>query len=285
MCKLLHYLIFRSDINIQRIMTGSSPGLCSSIQLIHDEKNKGDLGRCIICQNIKDTKGDSKLTSNPEGRKNIIDASHVLQDDILLNFTESDFDQVQYHVNTSYARYKKMQERIEHRRNAAQDSGFETTTRIDSINTVNPEIRPKRRKTMDKLIPDDKPCIICNQIKCQSVLKRFRISESNHARNLINAVNFNKDSVYTRCILYKTPGDIFAADVMYHKKCMVIYIGQFMRDIDNLMSSADVNDDPCLEDAFEKMLLILELDKCGYALSDCRELMNKELHTTGVGKL
>ena len=90
-CKLLHHLIFRSDINIQRIMTDSSPGLFSSIQLIHDEKNKRDLGRCIICQNIKDTKGDSKLASNPEGRKKIIDASHVLQDDILPNFTESFF--------------------------------------------------------------------------------------------------------------------------------------------------------------------------------------------------
>ena len=86
--------------------------------------------------------------------------------------------------------------------------------------------------------------------------------------------------------MYKTPGDIFAADVMYHKKCMEIYIGQFMRDIVNLMSSADVNDDPCSVDAFEKMLLTLELDKCGYALSDCRELKNFiELHTTGVGKL
>ena len=54
-----------------------------------------------------------------------------------------------------------------------------------------------------------------------------------------------------------------------------------MRDIDNL-SSTEVNDDPCLEDAL--LGLTLDLDKCGYALSDCRELMNKELHTTGVGK-
>ena len=81
-------------------MTDCSPGLCSSIQLIHDEKNKQDLGRCIICQNIKDMKGDSKLTSNPEGRKKIIDASHVLQDDILPNFTVSFFDPIQYHNNT-----------------------------------------------------------------------------------------------------------------------------------------------------------------------------------------
>ena len=175
--QLLHYLIFRLDINIQRTMTDSSPGLCSSIQLIH-EKNKRDLGRCVICQNIKDTKGDSKLTSTPEGCKKIIDASHVLQDDILLHFTESDFDQIQYHVNTCYGRYQKSKERIEHRRNSVQDSGFETTNSSDSINTVNDEIRPKRRKTMDKLEPDDKPCIICNQIKCQGVVKQFRSSRA-----------------------------------------------------------------------------------------------------------
>ena len=149
----------------------------------------------------------------------------------------------------------------------------------DNGTLMSTEVRPKRRKTIENLKPED-----CNQTKCKGVVKRFRISESNRARNLINAANFTKGSIYTRCILYKTTGDIFAAGVMCHKKCMEIYISQFMRDIDNLMSSAEVNDDPCLEDAFEKVLQTLELDKCGYSLPDCRELMNKELHETGVGK-
>lgn len=39
----------------------------------------------------------------------------------------------------------------------------------------------------------------------------------NRAKNFIKAYNFNKGKVYNKCILYKTPGDVFAADIYAHK--------------------------------------------------------------------
>lgn len=36
--------------------------------------------------------------------------------------------------------------------------------------------------------------------------------------------------MHTRCILYKSPKDIFATDIKYHKKCMDSYLSQFKRD-------------------------------------------------------
>ena len=39
----------------------------------------------------------------------------------------------------------------------------------------------------------------------------------NRAKNFIKAYNFNKGKAYNKCILYKTPGDVFAADIYAHK--------------------------------------------------------------------
>ena len=47
----------------------------------------------------------------------------------------------------------------------------------------------------------------------------------------MNVCNFNKVTVYTHCILYKSPKDIFAADIMHRKKGMESYLSQFKRDV------------------------------------------------------
>ena len=45
-------------------------------------------------------------------------------------------------------------------------------------------------------IPDpwDKPCVICNHVKCQGDTKRFRIESSEVAGRLLKAANFNKET-------------------------------------------------------------------------------------------
>ena len=60
-----------------------------------------------------------------------------------------------------------------------------------------------------------------------------------------SAIKFNKDEVFTRCILCKTVGDIIAADVMYHKNCMTNCIMKFQRDVGEIL---DDNDDQCHTD-------------------------------------
>ena len=103
---------------------------------------------------------------------------------------------------------------------------------------------------------------------------------------LLSAVKFNRDDVYTRCILYKTAGDIFAADIMYHKNCMTNYIVKFQRDINELMDDKDDQcDDENMKAFFVEMLETLELKKRGYAVSDCRDVLKNKLLEAGIGKL
>ena len=87
---------------------------------------------------------------------------------------------------------------------------------------------------------------------------------------MLTAVNFNNDGGYTRCILYKTIGDIFAADLVYHKNCMYNYLVKFHRDVSDLL---DEHDEQCNDDTvngyFAEMVKTLELEKRGYGVSDC----------------
>ena len=61
----------------------------------------------------------------------------------------------------------------------------------------------------------EKPCIFCNQFKCQGYIERYCIGEVNVVKTPLKAANFNKDSLHTQCILFKNVRDVFAADVMY----------------------------------------------------------------------
>ena len=47
----------------------------------------------------------------------------------------------------------------------------------------------------------------------------LRINEARRARLFLSAIKFNKDEVFTQCILLGSSGDIFAADIVYHKNC------------------------------------------------------------------
>ena len=65
---------------------------------------------------------------------------------------------------------------------------------------------------------NEKPCVICGQWKYKNETKRYSPCEMNCAKNFIKAYNFNKDEAYNKCILCKTPGDVFAA-IYAHKNC------------------------------------------------------------------
>ena len=117
------------------------------------------------------------------------------------------------------------------------------------------------------------------------MVNRYRISEKSRAMNFIRAYNFFKDDVHTRCILYKTPGDIFAADIMYHKTCLDLYFYKFRKDIENILSYEDDEINEQMETIFNDVVASLELELHGYALSDIRDIMNERLQQTGgMGK-
>ena len=76
------------------------------------KRKKKDLKKCIICQNNKDKKEDSKLTSTEAGGNVIIEASKSLKDEFLHGFRDADVTTIKYHVNTCYVNYKKKKRTI-----------------------------------------------------------------------------------------------------------------------------------------------------------------------------
>ena len=113
----------------------------------------------------------------------------------------------------------------------------------------------------------------------------MRICETKRAKQFIRAMKFNKDCVYGRSsIVYETLGDIFAADIFYHRNCMSQYILTFQRDIEDVMNYDDT-DISCdmTQLVFEEMLSTLNLQQHAYSLSEYREILNKKLAEAGSG--
>ena len=101
---------------------------------IISKKKKKDLEKCIICQNSKDKKGESKLTC-ANGRNVITEASKSLKDDLLHGLRDADITNIKYHVNTCYANYRKKKERSELTRN---NDTSNSTTFFANTGTLNP---------------------------------------------------------------------------------------------------------------------------------------------------
>ena len=70
--------------------------------------------------------------------------------------------------------------------------------------------------------------------------------------------------------------DVYAGDVMCHANCFKKYIRQFQRDVGDLMKILEesTDNDSGKYIVFEEVITKLELDKCGYALSAIRDLLN-----------
>ena len=95
----------------------------------------------------------------------------MLQDGLLISLSDCDLLKIKYDVKTCYARYKRSGERhtsMKHFRKR------EVTTECP---LASPTSRQQRAKTEDNSSLKEKPCIICDRIKCQDDTKKFRICE------------------------------------------------------------------------------------------------------------
>ena len=194
-------------------------------------KKKIDLKKCIICQNVKDNKGNTKLTSTENGRNKLFKWSESISDN---KFDDvEDKENIHYHANTCYQRYIRSAER-EKRRQEETEIGNVNVDMDDNVNeedaSCNP--RPKRRKSEDKTLS----CVICNQAKSKGDKILYRIGGDKRAKELLAASRYFKDDVFTRCSLLNKPGDVFAADVLYHKNCLSSYTLKFKRELQVLIS-------------------------------------------------
>ena len=257
-------------------MSDDSPGL-SAVQFM-PEPNSKDVNLCIICQHKTGSQGNTKLTSTEEGRKVLIQTSQLLQDEIIKNLPESDLNSIKYHVKPCFSNYKKKGERYNQTRKQKAESS--TLSPLSS-----PTNHPKRSKVANPPTDlKDKPCVICDHMKCQGESKRYRIGDASRAKKLLKAAAFNKDSVQTRIIFMKTVGDVFAADIMYHNNCLIKYFMQFQRDVDALMeiNFDDPDQIPLVESTFRSFINEIDITKRGYALSDVRDALIKELEPQGI---
>ena len=141
-------------------MEVGSPGTSTFVELVSKtQKSNNEL--CIICQKVRDSNQNTKLTRTPEGRDVVIKTSRILSDDTLYTLNETDLNKIQYHVKTCYGRYNKYGERSE-----KKALGKRSHTEISLTNQMTrPEGKQKRKKTVDTCDSRNEQCILCNQIK------------------------------------------------------------------------------------------------------------------------
>ena len=143
----------------------------------------------------------------------------MLQDWLLISLSDCDLLKIKYH-----ARYSRSGERNTQMQNSS------TREATAECLLASPTSREKAAKTGANPSPKERPCIICYQIKYQDDTKKFRICEEYAAKTLRKTAAFNRDSVYTRCILFKRVGDVYTADAMYHNNCFNRHIREFQHD-------------------------------------------------------
>ena len=129
------------------------------------------------------------------------------------------------------------------------------------------------------VIPKFSSLLDCNQTKLKGDVELYRISEAKRAQMFLCAIKLNLDVVYTRCSTYKTKEHIFAADIMSHRNCMKRYLLQYQRKVEDIIyyDDLDTDSDDETQGAFKAMLAEIPLDKNGYAVSTCRDILNQQL--------
>ena len=88
--------------------------------------------------------------------------SKSLNDELMNNLSENNIEKIQYHVKSYYALYKRKGERNDQKKTKNKRTSEEP---IDSF-LSSPKNRQKRTKVSTPMSPKEKPCVICNQMKC-----------------------------------------------------------------------------------------------------------------------
>ena len=90
-------------------MSDWSPGLSSTVQFIPEQKRDvKNLALGFICQHVREeNSGNAKLVCTEEGRRNLIETSRLLQDNIINNIADDELSMIQYDARTCQASNKK----------------------------------------------------------------------------------------------------------------------------------------------------------------------------------
>lgn len=141
---------------------------------------------------------------------------------------------------------------------------------------------PKRRKSSGSKDVERK-CVICDRARESSGNRNrvlYRISESDRAALFVDALNFYKDEVKTRCAFLDTAGDVFAADIFYHANCLLQYMQMFKRQVDALFEIIERSNQAATIDLNCKRVFdSLDFKTSSYSVSHIRNLVNANLET------
>ena len=144
----------------------------------------------------------------------------------------------------------------------------------------------KKKKTVDTRDSRRKQCIICSQIKYEGSRDSIRIEDIDRDKNF---VNFSKGILYTHYVMYKSPKDILAADIMCYRKCRKSYLSQFKRDVQVFLDADKNNDNDFFSEndlqksLLDNMMSLLKLETSYYAVINVRDILNKKLQAKGIG--
>ena len=124
----------------------TSPG--PSVELIQKPQKK-NIRLCIICQKVQDSQQSKKLTNTPGGRSVIMQTSRLLDDDLLVELTDEDLQNIQYRIRTCHFRYKRLGER--HKTTEVPEKRSNPDSSIGNELSP-PENKHKRRKLILKVM-------------------------------------------------------------------------------------------------------------------------------------
>lgn len=133
---------------------------------------------------------------------------------------------------------------------------------------------PSNQSTVNKNVH---LCIVCNSEREPKTKIRtlYRISEKCCAENFLEAVDFHKGSVQTRCIFMKSANDVFAYDVYYHKGCLRSFLKSHEKAKELIMDGIDASNDRMeIDDRAIMIFQSLNFEERGYSVSDIREKIN-----------
>ena len=105
----------------------------------------------------------------------------------------------------------------------------------------------------------------------------MRICEARRARLFLSTIKYNKDDVYTRCSLLQNIGDVFAADLMYHKY-LSNYLRRFERETEEILNPPLIElEKGDINMLFKEFVETIDVQNKTYALSDCHEKFERYL--------
>ena len=128
-----------------------------------------------------------------------------------------------------------------------------------------PEPRTSSRKSLIPCAPpscdedsDNFPCILCGNKSHDGVRKKHKLCERNSAINLIKAIKYNQDAVFTRAADRLRENEdqcvasFLAADYFYHGKCKKNYMYKYNRNISNANKNHSVKDHQLKQTLFNR---------------------------------